>query len=250
MCAADLPVFVPDWQLPTGVQVLQTERGVGVPPFGGFNLGNHVGDDAGQVASHRQRLAEYIGATPLWLQQVHGNQVFVANAWPNDVPTADAVVTQQPGIACAILTADCLPVLIADRKARVVGAAHAGWRGLAGGVVEQLVAAMTAVPGVLARDLSVWLGPTIGPTAFEVGPEVVEAFVARDPLLRPCFEAHPQHAGKYLADIAALAVQILQALGIDDVTNSGFCTVSLTERFYSYRRDNVTGRMASLIWLS
>ena len=246
---AGLPAFVPDWDLPLGVRALQTECGVGDKPYGGFNLGDHVGDDAQQVDRNRQRLKRTTSATPIWLSQVHG--INVANlGLPMVTPVeVDAAMTEQRGLACSIMTADCLPVLVADRQARVVGAAHAGWRGLAEGVIQALLAALTAVPGVTCRDLTVWLGPAIGPTAFEVGAEVREAFVVLNPSHGRRFNPLAGSSGKYLADLPGLARDILQQEGVEDVTLSGLCTVSLPTRFYSYRRDGVTGRMASLIWL-
>ena len=253
MRLAGLPAFVPDWALPAGVKALQTECGIVpqfVQPFGGFNLGDHVGDDLARVEAHRQRLATAIGARPVWLNQVHGTTVCRIDACMADSrPEADALMTQRRGLACAIMTADCLPMLMADRQGRVVGAAHAGWRGLAAGVLQSLVAAMTRVPGVTPSDLSVWLGPAIGPKAFEVGQDVVDAFVYLNQGHRARFEAHPESQGKYLADLPGLASDMLRRAGIDDITASGLCTVSLPERFYSYRRNPVTGRMASLIWL-
>ena len=244
-----LPAFVPDWDLPVGVCALQTECGVGVAPYGGFNLGDHVGDDAAHVLRNRQRLRQAIGATPIWLSQVHGSQVRQLRQ-PLAAPVeADAALTDLRGLACTIMTADCLPVLVADRQARVVGAAHAGWRGLAGGVIQALLAALTAVPGVRLRDLTVWLGPSIGPTVFEVGSDVRAAFVAQNPAHAASFKPLVDYPGKYLADLPGLAQAILQQAGVEDVTLSGLCTVSLSSRFYSYRREGVTGRMASLIWL-
>ena len=240
---------MPDWNLPVGVRALQTECGMGTAPYGGFNLGDHVGDDAAQVARNRQRLLQAIGASPIWLNQVHGTAVCALTPVTTVPVEADAALTEQRGLACTIMTADCLPVLIADRQARVVGAAHAGWRGLLGGVLEALLAALTAVPGVKRRDLTVWLGPAIGPTVFEVGPEVRAAFVTLNPAYDQWFKSLTDCAGKYLADLPGLARTILQQAGVEDVTLSGLCTVSLPNRFYSYRRDGVTGRMASLIWL-
>lgn len=247
--SALMPAFVPDWPLPVGVKALQTECGQGAHPYGGFNLGDHVGDDSARVTQNRQVLVDTIGAAPVWMRQVHGTRVLALNGVSSAMPEADAAMTTCPGMACAIMTADCLPVLVADRQARVVGAAHAGWRGLAEGVVEQLIDTMCRVPGVAPRDLSVWLGPAIGPTAFEVGQEVVDAFVRRDTAHAAAFRGHPGSAGKYLADMSALATHILRARGVEDITPSGLCTYMLTDRFYSYRRDGVTGRMASLIWL-
>lgn len=248
-----LPALVPDWLLPPGVQALQTECGSGPAPYGGFNLGDHVGDAMSDVNANRQRLIQATGVTPIWMRQVHGIAVHHIDALPPEPPKppeADAAMTRKRGVACTVLTADCLPVLVADRQARVVGAAHAGWRGLAGGVIQRLVAAMTRVPGVTTGDLTVWLGPAIGPMAFEVGQEVVDAFTMRHPGRQAYFRPHTPAAGKYLADLPGLARNILQDCGVGDVTLSGLCTFSQSDRFYSYRRaGGVTGRMASLIWL-
>lgn len=247
--SAQIPAFVPDWALPAGIKALQTECGQGPQPFGGFNLGDHVGDDIAQVQAHRQKLVAATGAEPVWLKQVHGTYVLELNDLPSASLEADAAMTQQRGIACTIMTADCLPVLVADQQARVVGAAHAGWRGLANGVIEQLLATMTRVPGVLPRHLSVWLGPAIGPTAFEVGQDVVDAFRQSDAAHAGCFRLHPTVPGKHLADLPALVANILRKHGVEDITPSGLCTFTQPDRFYSYRRNAVTGRMASLIWL-
>ena len=247
--SALIPAFVPDWALPAGVKALQTECGQGAHPYGGFNLGEHVGDDIARVTRNRQTLVDTIGAAPVWMRQVHGTRVLELNDVSSAISEADAAMTACPGIACAIMTADCLPVLVADRQARVVGAAHAGWRGLAEGVVEQLIDTMCRVPGVTPHDLSVWLGPAIGPTAFEVGQDVVDTFVRRDTADATAFRVHPSSTGKYLADMSALATRVLRARGVEDITPSGLCTYMLKDRFYSYRRDGVTGRMASLIWL-
>ena len=247
---AELPVFVPDWDLPAGVRALQTECGRGPSPFGGFNLGDHVGDDPARVSTNRRRLSQSMGAIPIWLRQVHGTRVcHIEDAAPEIAQEADAAMTIARGRACAIMTADCLPVLIADREARVVGAAHAGWRGLAAGVIQRLLADMTQVPGVRACDLIVWLGPAIGPTAFEVGQDVIDAFVAQSVANRRHFKVHPESREKFLVDLPGLALDILVKAGVKSVTDSGLCTMSLPERFYSYRRDGITGRMASLIWL-
>lgn len=244
----DLPAFVPDWALPAGVKALQTERGEGPAPYGGFNLGDHVGDEIDHVNANRQRLLQCMRVSPVWLRQVHGTHVVSLDERVTGSPEADASIVTKRGVACAIMTADCLPVLIADRQARVVGAAHAGWRGLAAGVVQQLVHAMASVPGVAPRDLTVWLGPAIGPDAFEVGQDVVDAFSVQNAAQRRCFKAHPETAGKYLADLPQLTRNILQGLGVNEIVFSGLCTVALEDRFYSYRRNGVTGRMASLIW--
>ncbi len=247
--SAQIPAFVPDWDLPAGVKALQTECGQGAQPYGGFNLGDHVGDDIARVTANRQTLIDAVGVTPVWMRQVHGTRVLELNDVPSAMPDADAAMTACSGVACTIMTADCLPVLVADQQARVIGAAHAGWRGLAEGVVGQLIDVMTRVPGVRPSDLSVWLGPAIGSTAFEVGQDVVDAFVRRDKAHSASFCPHPTSAGKYLADLSALATQVLRTRGVENIARSELCTYTLTDRFYSFRRERVTGRMASLIWL-
>ncbi|MDP2811352.1 MAG: peptidoglycan editing factor PgeF [Rhodocyclaceae bacterium] len=239
---ADL--LVPDWPAPARVRSLQTLRGAGcsLAPWDSFNLGDHVGDDPAHVEANRAALRDHLPAEPAWLKQVHG----IATVNPKKSPKmkeADAALTRDPGTVCAVMTADCLPVLFCDRAGTVVAAAHAGWRGLAGGVLESAIAAM-AVP---AGELLAWLGPAIGPSAFEVGDEVRAAFLADDPAAAEAFVPHG--AGKWLADIYALARRRLQRAGVDAIYGGNFCTFSEPERFFSYRRDGVTGRMASLIWL-
>lgn len=242
--------FVPDWAMPPGVRAIQTERGVGQAPFGGFNLGDHVGDEEHRVRSNRQALSLGLGVRPVWLNQVHGTTVCTLTSELDGSPEADGSISQLPGVACAIMTADCMPVLVADRHARVVGAAHAGWRGLAAGVLQSLIRTMTAIPGVRPQDLTVWLGPAIGPMAFEIGFEVRDAFVAQSVAHKGSFLRHPKYQDKLLADLPALATRILQDSGVKDITASGLCTFNLADRFYSYRREGITGRMASLIWLN
>jgi hypothetical protein len=180
-----------------------------------------------------------------WLNQVHGTDVVELSPGNiQTVPDADASYTRHPGIACAILTADCLPVILADRAGTVVGAAHAGWRSLCGGVLENLIDAMAVEP----TELVAWLGPAIGPQKFEVGPEVREAFVAANPESDEAFTSEGARQGHYLADIYHLARIRLMAAGMMDIHGVGLCTVSDTDRFYSYRRDGQTGRMATLVW--
>jgi YfiH family protein len=247
-----VPGFAPAWPLPDRVRAWQTTRGIGVPPYGGFNLGVHVGDDPNAVQANRAHLTSAILPTaPVWLTQVHGTRVLTLTGHepPLTAPEADAVLTNVPGQVCVIMTADCLPVLIADRYGRVVGAAHAGWRGLADGVLEALVQAMTALGQVQAQDLLVWLGPVIGPTAFEVGDDVRDTFLAQSSAYASSFEPHVSTAGKWLADLPSLAQQKLAALGVIAVTDSGVCTYTSAD-FYSYRRENVTGRMGSMIWIA
>ncbi len=238
-------VLRPDWDLPPGVGALLTTRAGGgsAGPYAGFNLGAHVGDDPAAVAANRERLRSFLPADPLWLNQVHGAAVAHADACTG-VPEADAVLARTGARVCAVLTADCLPVLFCDDEASVVAAAHAGWRGLAAGVLENTVRRM----GVPPHRLRAWLGPAIGPTAFEVGDEVRAAFVAADQAAAAAFVARDV-PGKWLADLFALARLRLRAAGLIRIAGGGMCTVSAPERFYSYRRDGVTGRFASLVWL-
>jgi len=244
-----VPGFVPDWHVPPSVKAWQTCRGAGPRPYGGFNLGQHVGDDPAAVAANRNRLLSIVPAQPVWLTQVHGTRVLeLPRASLEASPAADAVMTTTPGTVCAVMTADCLPVLLADRAGRIVGAAHAGWRGLSDGVLEALVHQMTKKVQGDASDLLAWLGPAIGPDAFEVGDDVRQAFTAQDLAYSQYFQ--PGAAGKWLADLPALAAAKLQALGVNDITRSCLCTYSEADRFYSYRRDNVNGRMATMIWIA
>ncbi len=235
----------PDWALPAGVRALLSTRAGGHSraPFACFNLGAHVGDDPAAVAANRARLRTFLPADPLWLNQVHGAAVIDAERCEG-VPEADAAFARSAGRVCAVLTADCLPVLLCDDEARVVAAAHAGWRGLAAGILENTVRRM----GVPPQRMRAWLGPAIGPAAFEVGDEVRTAFVARDPDAAAAFAARPA-AGKWCADLYLLARQRLHAAGVTRVSGGSVCTVSSPAHFYSYRRDAVTGRFASLIWL-
>jgi len=236
-------LLLPDWPAPASVRACVTTRegGVSRPPYDTFNLGDHVGDDPVAVAENRRRLSDAFAIRPAWLKQVHG--MVVADADPGRVDEADASWTERPGIACAVMTADCLPVLFCDRAGTRVAAAHAGWRGLAGGVLEATVDRL----GVPADDLLVWLGPAIGPGAFEVGPEVRDAFVATHPEAADAF-VPGERPGKLMADLYRLARIRLAALGITAVYGGGFCTVT-DPRFFSYRRAPHGGRFASLIWL-
>ena len=248
----------PDWpDLPATVGALATSRdgGVSVGPYddgkggGGLNLGLHVNDAPDAVAANRAMLQGWLPGRPAWIAQVHGADVVdAATVGPGQpVRTGDASIATMPGAVCAILTADCLPVLFADLDGKVVGAAHAGWRGLAGGVLGATVRAMRAAG---AGEMTAWMGPAIGPDAFEVGDDVVAAFAAALPgdATRACFSAYPGRPGKYLADMFTLARLTLARDGVDRVHGGGLCTASAPERFYSYRRDGVTGRQASLIW--
>jgi YfiH family protein len=235
--------LIPDWPAPAGVKACVTTRagGVSLTPFVRLNLGDHVDDSPEAVAVPRRRLTDHFSIQPAWLQQVHG--IAVAHADPSLVATADASWTATPGIACSAMTADCLPALFCDRAGTRVAAAHAGWRGLAAGVLEATLDAL-AVP---AEDVLVWLGPAIGPQAFEVGPEVRETFVEQLPESAKAF-VPSANAGKFMADIYELARLRLAARGVTAVYGGGFCTVT-DPRFFSYRRSPRTGRFASLIWL-
>ena len=234
----------PDWPAPSGVRAVSTTRrgGFSLAPWHGFNLASHVGDDPRAVAANRALLRRELPAEPVWLKQVHGIQCVDAALTSAD-RQADASFTRQRGVVCVVLTADCLPVLLCDDRASVVGIAHAGWRGLAAGVIEATVAAM----GEPGRHLMAWLGPAIGPQAFEVGGEVRDLFVAGDRRAENAFAAAAN--GKWMCDIHRLARLRLDALGIDRVTAAAGCTVGDEKNFYSFRRDGVAGRMASLIWL-
>ena len=235
--------LTPQWPAPARVKSCVTTRagGVSAGPFASLNLGDHVGDDPVAVAKNRQRLVSLLGCRPAWLSQVHG--VAVAEASPELLVEADACWSATPGVACAIMTADCLPALFCDRAGTRVAAAHAGWRGLAAGVLEATLDAL-ALP---ADQVLVWLGPAIGAQAFEVGAEVREAFIAQHPQAAEAFSPS-NNAGKFMADIYQLARIRLAARGVTAVYGGDFCTFN-DPRFYSYRRTAQTGRFASLIWL-
>lgn len=257
--------IVPGWPAPAQVRALSTTRygGLSEAPYGladgspgGLNLGTHVGDDPAVVAANRARLAQALPSEPRWLEQVHGCAVSADGDLPGadetgQVPRADAAVSTRPGAVCAVMTADCLPVLLCDRAGTVIGAAHAGWRGLCEGVIEATLARMAGQAGSTPQWLA-WLGPAIGPSAFEVGAEVRDAFLARALAheKRVVDAAFVAREGKYMADIYALARTRLARAGCVDVSGGDACTVRDAARFYSYRRDGVTGRMASLVWLA
>lgn len=244
----------PSWGAPKNVRALSTLRGGGAsaPPYddarggGGLNLGMHVGDDPLVVSANRHILRKGLPSEPVWLNQVHGVTVINADHAAG-VPDADASIATRPGAVCAVMTADCLPVLLHDHAGKVVGAAHAGWRGLAGGVLQRTVEAMRNAG---ASDIDAWLGPAIGPKSFEVGEDVRQAFIMRNACAEKAFVSIATSSGKYLADIYRLARQALHDAGVRTVTGGDYCTVSEATRFYSYRRDGRTGRMTSLIWLT
>lgn len=240
--------IVPDWPAPPSVRALITTRSGGVSqgPYASLNPADHVGDDPAQVARNRALLRSLVPNEPHWLKQVHGTGVYLAGKRLTSPPEADACVTTERAEVCAVLTADCLPVLLCDAAGSVVGAAHAGWRGLHAGVIERTVEAMK-VPGA---DVLAYLGPAIGPAAFEVGEEVRAAFVAVDGDAAQAFTPIPSAGRKWLADIYLLARQRLARVGVHRVFGGGACTYADSQRFFSYRRDHATGRMASLIWLT
>jgi YfiH family protein len=217
------------------------EGGVSSGKFASLNLSMRVGDDPRCVARNRAILRACLPEEPAWVKQVHGTAVIDATRTTPDAE-ADGVVTQSPGPVCAVMTADCLPVFLSDRAGRSVGIAHAGWRGLAAGIVENVVQAM----GVPSRDIIAYIGPGIGAHRYEVGEDVRKAFVDKDPAAARSFA--PRQGGKYLVDLYGLARQRLAAAGVAGIYGGGFCTAS-EERFFSFRRDETTGRMASLIWL-
>ena len=235
--------LIPDWPAPAGIRACVTTRagGVSLAPFDSFNLGDHVGDDPVAVAHNRHRLTHIFDVQPAWLSQVHG--VVVAPATPGQIAEADASWTATPGIACTVMTADCLPALFCDRAGTRVAAAHAGWRGLAAGVLEAAAQSLNVEP----QDILVWLGPAIGPKAFEVGGEVREVFIKDLPDAAAAF-VPSINEGRYMADIYELARLRLARCGITAVYGGGFCTVT-DPRFFSYRRSSRTGRFASLVWI-
>jgi YfiH family protein len=240
--------IVPEWPAPPGVRAVATLRSGGASsgPYGSFNLGDHVGDDPAAVAANRARLrAELeLAVEPCWLRQVHGTGVAQAVAGGSP-PEADAAVTGLPGVACVVLTADCLPVLFARRDGTQVAAAHAGWRGLVAGVLEATVRALCAAGGGPA-DLLAWLGPAIGPEAYEVGGEVHDALLAADPGAGVALR--PGRPGHWWLDLYTAARRRLGSAGVTAVYGGAWCTATEAEKFFSYRRDGTCGRQATLVW--
>jgi YfiH family protein len=239
--------LTPDWPAPAMVGAISTLRhgaGLSAAPFDSFNLGTRCGDDPQAVAANREELVRHFAlpSAPRWLRQVHAAHVAVEPS--NDEPDADAAITATPGAVLAILSADCLPVLFCADDGSEVGAAHAGWRGLASGVLEATVAALRASP----RQLLAWLGPAAGPQAYEVGDEVRAAFVDVDARTASAFV--PTRPGHWLCDLHALARQRLAHAGVSRVYGGRWCTISDPQRFFSHRRDGRSGRMASLIWIN
>jgi YfiH family protein len=256
MNAAAIECIYPDWPAPPGVCAAFTLRrgGVSRPPFDSLNLGLSVGDDRRGVTENRRRVREALRlpADPVWLAQEHGSAVVAldrAASESREPPRADAAISRRPGAVCAIQVADCMPVLFAARDGAAVGAAHAGWRGLAAGVLEATIAALGAEPyGNAARQLIAWMGPAIGPGHFEVGEEVRAAFVERDGGAAGAFARNAR--GRWQCDLYALARRRLAAAGVQEVYGGGWCTFADASRFFSYRRDGQCGRAAALIWIA
>ncbi len=261
-----LPLLQPDWPAPAQVHSACSIRagGISAGPYNALNLGDHVGDDAAVVAVNRATYAKALGVKPVYLKQVHGWDVMPLDVQTADGAVADACVTAEKGLACTIMVADCLPMLFCNSQGTLVGAAHAGWRGLCGaggtGVLEQTFKRFQHLADIeyaqnasksIAYEILVWLGPCIGPKAFEVGADVREAFMAHD--AHAALHFKPQGNQKFLADLPALAKQRLQALGVTQIYgNDGgadWCTVSNPSKFFSHRRDRVSGRFAASIWL-
>lgn len=236
----------PRWPAPAHVHAVVTTRqgGVSRAPYDSFNLGDLVKDSAESVIANRKRLSEYLAlpSGPNWLSQVHGTKVVTLHSDTATGIEADASVTATKGIVCAVLTADCLPVLFTDRDGNRIAAAHAGWRGLAAGILEATLAKMESDP----ERVLVWMGPAIGSRAFEVGPEVREKFISQHPASASAFR--PSIGDRWWMDIYELARQRLRRQGVEAIFGGGFCTYSDPEQFFSYRRDGETGRMTSLIW--
>ncbi len=240
-------LIYPQWPAPAHVNALTTTRvgGVSEGTYDSLNIATHVGDDPQHVKINRQRLRELanLPSEPLWLQQIHGSDVVCADqVAPEITVAADAAYANQANVVCAVQNADCLPILLCDQQGTSVAAIHAGWRSLAAGIIKNTIAALQRAPAKLLA----WLGPAIGPKAFEVGSEVRELFLQQDPEAEQAFKAHG-HA-KWLADIYQLARQCLIKVGVQQIFGGDFCTFTHKNKFFSYRRDGKTGRMASLIW--
>lgn len=245
-------VSIDTGSIPSNVDILFTDRkgGFSLPPYESFNLATHVGDDLNAVQKNRDQLTSKLPNRPIWLNQVHGHEVFDADDWDGcSIPTADAAVTTRANQVLAIMTADCLPILLTSNCGSVIGAVHAGWRGLASGVIEKTIQAMQSkiITKHTKQTIRAYFGPAIGPKSFEVGEEVRTIFVEHDPQVSKLF-IPSQHAGKYMADIYGLARNRLNAMGIHEIDGGQDCTYK-NMNFFSYRRDQVTGRMASLIWI-
>ena len=246
-------LIIPNWPAPANVKALQTTRagGISLAPYDSLNLGSHVKDNPIHVAHNRQLLSQFVPSEPIWLNQVHGISVVDAaqtdcvadSGYADCVPSADSSYASRKNAVCVTMTADCLPILVCDNAGTVVASIHAGWRSLCDGVIEATIAKLSAKPA----NLMAWLGPAIGPNAFEVGSEVREQFMAKDAKADLAFK---QHGDKYLANIYQIATQRLNNLGVTQIYGGDRCTFNEKDQFFSFRRDGVTGRMATLIWLS
>lgn len=237
-------LITPDWPAPSHVRALQTTRqgGVSAAPYDSLNVGDHVHDNPHHVARNRQLLNAHVPSEPVWMEQVHTTHVIDA-AKSTCIMRADASFTTKPKVVCAVMTADCLPVLLCDQAGTVVAAVHAGWRGLCDGVIEATVKAMDTD----TSQLMAWLGPAIGPDAFEVGDEVRAQFITKDTQAESAFKPL---GDKWLADLYTLAKQRLNTLGVTSIYGEVQCTYTNSHDFFSYRRDGDTGRMASIIWIN
>jgi len=247
--SSDTELIIPDWPAPTRVRAISTTRagGCSVEPYDSLNLARHVGDRDEHVTANRARLSELVGypGEPAWLEQVHGNRIVEAGSCQTP-PAADACVTAETGRVCVVMTADCLPVLFCDRQGTHVAAVHAGWRGLAEGILEATVARLCESAACLKRELLAWMGPAIGPRVFEVGEEVRSTFLLENDVEDAFLLTRPGH---WNMDIYAVARQRLADVGVNNIYGGNFCTATESQRFFSYRRDGSCGRMASMIWL-
>ncbi|MEZ8804063.1 peptidoglycan editing factor PgeF [Vibrio splendidus] len=245
-----MSMIIPDWNAPQNVKAFASTRfdGCSTGAYQGLNLGMHVGDDTSLVESNREWLKQQskMPTVPVWLNQTHSTDIVTVLEPVTNVLDADGVFTSAKGIVCSAMTADCLPVLLTDTKGTQVAAVHAGWRGLAGGILENAVAKFSNLDS--DNQIMAWLGPAIGKDAFEVGNDVLEAFVRFDPQAKLAFQAKAK-PGKWLANMSQLATQRLMKVGVTSVTDSNLCTYSDSDAFYSYRRDGITGRQATFIWL-
>lgn len=243
--------IVPDWPAPGNVKALFTTRNGGVSggPYASFNLGDHVGDDPAAVEQNRSLLCQILPGKPRWLKQVHGTtSVRIDDYDCSALCDGDAAFSRCAGNICAVLVADCLPILLCNHAGTLAGVIHAGWRGMVGGVIERMLSEISRADGIDLRIMA-WLGPAIGPRHFEVGEEVRQAFIEHDRRSAIAFRPHHTHNGKWFADLFMLARQRLTEAGVTEVYGGGECTFSNPEKFFSYRRDGSTGRMAGLIWL-
>ena len=245
-----MSMIIPDWNAPQNVKAFASTRfdGFSTGAYQGLNLGTHVGDDASLVESNRAWLKQHANmpTAPVWLNQTHSTDVVTVLEPVMNVLDADGTYTTAKGVVCSAMTADCLPVILTDTKGTQVAAVHAGWRGLAGGIIENAVAKFSNLDS--SNQIIAWLGPAIGKEAFEVGEDVLEAFVRFNPQAKLAFKAKSE-PGKWLANMSQLATQRLHKVGVTSVTDSNLCTYADSDSFYSYRRDGITGRQATFIWL-